>query len=641
MSATVDATDTTKKAWQIEADQRTKELTDKLEAGMNELFTSEKYKAYLQSMSKFHNYSSRNIMLIHQQMPGATQVASYKLWKDEFNRQVKKGATSIRIYAPIGMKEPKKVMMEKLDPATGAPMLDKEGKIIMEEMTEVSKGPRFKLVPVFDVSQTYGDPLPQLIDDLTGNVAHYDAFMDALKAVSPLPIIFEPMEPEKDGYCRYGKQIGIREGMSEPQIISAVVHEITHARLHDKNNDLPGVVGKPKGVKEIEAESVAYVVCQKYGIDTGANSFGYLASWSNHDIKEVRASLDIVRKEANSLINDIDDRFNAICKDRDIELNPKEPEQVEHIPAAEESEKPTEPTFTVEPHTEIPPDTSVNAAEMNMFGYTYEEMLPVGVERAVELFNSDSAIYLLYSDNTEAIAYDVDEINKHDGMFGIERRDWLNSKEYQDLSAQGQEAATTEPVEAPTIDPAQISLTEPEKSETAVIPKNEQPIYKFDSKIAKEKGEIEAFRLSRKLNVECGEAIEKTINDNSKQGPMTGTQYVDTEKAARSVIAEYGADRVAWVLATFVQDQSWDGRLSNANKEWAKTFDTPGKPDVYLKTHITIIDCFINRFREIEKEKPSLLSALEEGAKKIKSQQGLDAPQISKANKDNRDGGSL
>ena len=168
-------------AWQQENELRTKELTDKLEAGIKDLFSSQKYKDYLKSMSHFHNYSSRNVMLIHQQMPNATRVASYKLWADKFDRHVKKGEKSIRIFAPIEIK-PEKKLMEKLDPETGAPMVDKDGKVIMEEMTALtSRSIAFKLVPVFDVSQTYGEPLPQLAEDLTGNVEHYEAFFDCAR----------------------------------------------------------------------------------------------------------------------------------------------------------------------------------------------------------------------------------------------------------------------------------------------------------------------------------------------------------------------------------------------------------------------------------------------------------------------------
>jgi hypothetical protein len=307
--------------------ERTKELTDRLEAGMKDLFQSDKYKDYLKTMSHFHHYSSRNIMLINMQCPGATRVASYNLWKEKFNRQVKKGETGIRIFAPIKGREPETKLMEKLDPETGAPLLDANGKAIIEEMTSLTNGVRFKLVPVFDVQQTYGDPLPELAENLTGNVAHYTAFMDALKEVSPLPIGFEPMKESQDGYCRYGDKIGIREGMSEIQTVSAVIHEISHARMHDKDAAAGQTTAKSKTVKEVEAESCSYVVAQHFGIETSPNSFGYLAEYGSRDMSELKASLDTIRKEANSLINEIDGRFGQICKDRGIELTAKAPEE--------------------------------------------------------------------------------------------------------------------------------------------------------------------------------------------------------------------------------------------------------------------------------------------------------------------------
>ena len=374
-----------KEAWQVEADQRTKELTEKLEAGIKDLFTSEKYKDYLKAMSHFHNYSPRNIMLIHQQMPGATQVASYKLWKEQFNRQVKKGEASLRIYAPIGSKKNETKLMEKLDPETGAPMLDASGKVIMEEMTALKTDIRFKLVPVFDVSQTVGDPLPQLAENLTGNVAHYEAFLDTLRAVSPLPIEFEPLRPEQDGYCRLGEKIGIREGMSEVQTVSAIIHEITHARLHDRDMAAKDTPAKSKEVKEIEAESVSYVACQKYGIETGDNSFGYLASWSSHDMAEFKASLDTIRKEANSLINAIDDRFSVICKERGIDLTANAEKPQNEQPgqsAAQTAEKPK----TAEPQQvsekPVKPEYTTESTTQNIAGvdFTFEEVKPVTQE---------------------------------------------------------------------------------------------------------------------------------------------------------------------------------------------------------------------------------------------------------------------
>jgi len=270
-------------------------------------------------MSHFHQYSRRNILLIKLQMPNATKVASFKMWKEKFNRPVKRNEKGLYIYAPIGGKKPETKLFEKLDPETKAPMLDADGKVVMEELTTLGSPPKFKLVPVFDISQTYGEPLPELVENLSGNVAHYEMLIDALKAASPLPIVFEPMNPDQDGYCRFGEKIAIRKDMSEPQTIATIVHEITHAKLHDIN-----IIAESKSneVKEIESESIAYVVCQRLGIETGANSFGYLASWSNHDpeMKEFKASIDIIRTEAGALIESIEGQLQVICNERGINI---------------------------------------------------------------------------------------------------------------------------------------------------------------------------------------------------------------------------------------------------------------------------------------------------------------------------------
>ena len=234
--------------------ERTKELTDRLETGIQDLLQSEKYIEHLKSMSQFHRYSTRNTLLIHLQNPRATRVASFKSWQENFNRHVQKGEKSIRIFAPIMTKE--KQEFEKIDPVTKAPLLDADGKVITEELESLELL-RFKLVPVFDLSQTYGDPLPEIVENLTGDVVQYEAFLDTLRAVSPLPIEFEPLHDGNDGYCEYGKKFGICEGMSEVQTIADVVHEITRDKLHDHEVSPETAEDKSKRMKEVEAESVA------------------------------------------------------------------------------------------------------------------------------------------------------------------------------------------------------------------------------------------------------------------------------------------------------------------------------------------------------------------------------------------------
>ena len=360
--------------------ERLREITDGIEQGIKELFESEKYMRYLSVMSRFHRYSVNNTMLIYMQKPDATLVAGYNKWKDQFERHVKKGEHGITIIAPTPYK--KKIEEQKLDPDTKAPILDKDGKIVTEE--KEIEIPMFRPVKVFDVSQTDGKPLPELASSLSGNVPNYEAFMEALRRSAPVPITFEAMAADTDGYFSADHQkIAIRQGMSEVQTVSATVHEIAHSKLHDpkKYEMLPSwkVVLESEGgtkhdfkldfatereaeqfasdmdwryvdenqfewrlaveedptaekqaiknrhTEEVEAESISYAVCKYFGIETGENSFGYIASWSQgKELKELRASLETINKTSGTLISDIERHYKEICKERGIDLHPKE-----------------------------------------------------------------------------------------------------------------------------------------------------------------------------------------------------------------------------------------------------------------------------------------------------------------------------
>ena len=316
-----------------------KEITAKLESGVTELFESEKYANYLQTMSRFHRYSTRNTLLIHMQMPDATRVAGYNAWKSKFNRQVKKGEKGIRIFAPMPFIV--KEELEKLDPVTKQPIIGEDGQPVMEEYVKMQSA-RFKIVPVFDVSQTEGEPLPELAETLTGDVARYGLFMDSLRAVSPLPVVFEDLPPEMDGTCHFGEKIAIRNGMSEIQTVSAVIHEITHAKLHDLQIVTDnGEKAKDRRTEEVEAESISFAVCQYYGIDTGANSFGYIAEWSKgRELKELNASLDTIRKTTAEFIDSIDEQFRALAIERGVNLSADDttPKMTPAEPAASSQE---------------------------------------------------------------------------------------------------------------------------------------------------------------------------------------------------------------------------------------------------------------------------------------------------------------
>ncbi len=372
--------------------ERLQQITAGIEQGIKELFESEKYMRYLSVMSRFHRYSVNNTMLIYMQKPDATLVAGYNKWKNQFERHVKRGEHGITIIAPTPFK--KKIEEQKLDPDTKAPMLDAEGKVIMEER-EVEI-PMFRPVKVFDVSQTDGKPLPELASSLSGSVQNYEIFMEALRRSAPVPLSVEPMAANMDGYFSPDRQrIAIREGMSEVQTVSAAVHEIAHSKLHDPKKyeaeptwkivmvsgggvkhdyrldfateeeaeqaaaendwryvdenqfewrleveeDLTAVkqAVKNRNTEEVEAESISYAVCQYYGIQTADNSFGYIATWSqDKTLPELRASLETINKAAGELIADIDRHYKVICKERGIDLT-AQPEQAAPQQPAEET----------------------------------------------------------------------------------------------------------------------------------------------------------------------------------------------------------------------------------------------------------------------------------------------------------------
>ena len=311
--------------------EQIKKLTDQIEAGIKALFQSgdlEKYQAYLRTMSHFHHYSVNNQMLIFSQCPHATLVAGYQKWQNQFSRHVLRGEKGISILAPTPYKI--KVEKEKLDPDTKLPLLDADGNTITEEK-EVQI-PMFRPVKVFDVSQTDGKPLPERVQspvaELTGNVEHYEAFMEALRRVSPVPIEMKPLSNDLDGFFSPSKQsITLRAGMSEVQTVCAAVHEIAHSKLHDYAKQ-PNSQPKDSSTEEIEAESIAYTVCAYFGIETSANSFGYVATWSkDKDLKAFKESLDTIRKTSSDLISGVEQQFKEICKERGISLEPEKPAQ--------------------------------------------------------------------------------------------------------------------------------------------------------------------------------------------------------------------------------------------------------------------------------------------------------------------------
>ncbi|MDD3230684.1 MAG: YodL domain-containing protein [Oscillospiraceae bacterium] len=430
---------------------RLKDITESIEAGIKELFQSDKYAQYLQTMSRFHRYSVNNTMLIYLQKPDATLVAGFNKWRDQFERNVMKGEKGIKIIAPTPFK--KKIEQEKLDPDTKQPIYDADGNTIMEE--KVIKIPMYKPVTVFDVSQTDGKPLPELAANLTGDVQNYDVFMEALRRSAPVPITFEKMSG-MDGYFSVDEQrIAIQEGMSEVQTVSAAVHEIAHSKLHNqpKTEDADAPKRKDRNTEEVEAESISYAVCAYYGIATAENSFGYIATWSkDKELPELRASLETINRTSSELISDIDRNYSEIMRERGLDkVEPEqqpgyeqwsEPANADNAPEQPDvpsdnvatylpNEAPPVPEIGVQEQAPITapdngylPDPAMTIEAMNAYGYTDADMLPLSRERAIELFERDVAVYMLYEDNTEAMAFDTDEIITFEGMLGVTAADW-------------------------------------------------------------------------------------------------------------------------------------------------------------------------------------------------------------------------
>ena len=332
--------------------ERLKELGEKIEAGIREVFDSDKYAEYLKVMSRFPTYSVNNQMLIRLQRPNATKVAGYNKWQ-QFERHVKRGEHGITIIAPTPYK--KKIEEQKLDPDTKAPVLDANGKVVMEE--KEIEIPTFRPIKVFDYAQTEGKPLPQLAADLFGNVQHYEAFMEALRRTSPVPLTIDPMQDNMDGFFSpTAQRIAIRQGMSEVQTVCACIHEMTHATLHNyEKQRMEAAAGdpdkeppKPKThqIEEIEAESTSYMVCQYFGIETGENSFGYVASYcKDRELSELRACLNTINKAAGGMIAGIEKHFAEVCKEQGIDLSEQKKEPEQTPPAVEEpaAEEPAAP----------------------------------------------------------------------------------------------------------------------------------------------------------------------------------------------------------------------------------------------------------------------------------------------------------
>lgn len=367
--------------------QQLEEITQKLEQGIKELFDSERYKEYLNVMSKFHRYSYNNLVLIAMQNPKATRVAGFSSWKKDFERNVKKGEKGIKILAPAPYKIKKEV--EKISPETGEVIFGKDGKPETEE--RVIEIPSYKVVTVFDVSQTEGKELPEIADNLYGDVENFKDFFSALEKTSPVPISFEPINNKVYGYYNpLEKRIVVKEGMDELHTLKTTIHEMAHAKLHDVdvNLSLQDKQDRPdKNTREVQAESVAYAVCRHYGLDTSYYSFGYVAGWSSgRELPELKTSLEIIRTAADEIIRGVDKYMKEIKMEQEALMQEKKQLTPDELMTGEKIQTPRG-TFYV---------TDMTAEQMKIAGYGFHHQ-------------SDDGEYLIMGNGSYAFAIAADQ----------------------------------------------------------------------------------------------------------------------------------------------------------------------------------------------------------------------------------------
>lgn len=559
--------------------QRMKEITQRLEQGVKEIFTSEMYMEYLKTMSQFHSYSFNNTLLIHLQKPDASLVAGYQAWQKKFHRQVKRGEKGIQIIAPAPIREREEV--EKIDPATLEPVLKPDGTPEMEEV--VYTIPRFRIATVFDVSQTEGEPLPELATpELMGSVENYEIFMQAIRDISPVPIRFDEIESGAKGfYSSIDKEIVIQNGMSESQTMKTGIHEVTHAKLHDRDIMEEMDEKKDQLTREVEAESVAYTVCQYFGLDTSEYSFPYIAGWSSdRDMKELRSSMDTIRRVSGEFIDQMIERMQEIRREAQRHQENalfEEPQDRYGIYQLREDRDGTDYRFMGMAYLQeqgIP----VDGADYQ-FVYGDELQEEDTLEALYEKFNTDHPAD--YAGHSLSVS-DVVVLKKHKELTAY----YVDSFGYQEL---------------PEFAVQRKKLLESQLKEYP-------PLYLSDLTYAMEHRNADAYLDSRKLNLDCKKAIEEAVASH-----FDG--YHLAHDAAADVVEVYGAERVSFVLACTVQHLKTDGRLSKETKEWADGFIIPENisrgmdlnADYVVTSHPAVLDGFIglarNEMKELEKEK--------------------------------------
>ena len=572
-------------------EKQLKEISERLEQGVKEIFTSERYTEYLNTMSKFHNYSFNNTLLITMQKPEATLVAGYQAWQKKFNRHVKRGEKGIQIIAPAPIREKQEI--EKIDPVTKEPVIGDDGQPETEIVEMVI--PRFRVTTVFDVSQTEGEPIAELeVPELTGSVQFYDTFMQALQNISPVPIRMMNVEGDAKGYYHQTeKYIAIKEDMSNVQTMKTGVHEVSHALLHDREvMDAEGVL-KDQTTKEVEAESIAYIVCNHFGLDTSEYSFTYIASWcESRDMKALKASMDTIRKTSAEIIGNIEEQMHELERENIMQYEEKEASATRQEKLEQDSAEKIDETLLLHGESRRFAIYQMDSGDE----HTYQFM---GMESAKNLgYTIDGKDYRMVYAAPWMPTITLDNIFER---FNIDRPEDFrgHSLSVSDVTVINRGAEITAYYvdsfgfqELPEFVQQRMNMLE--HNSVRAYP----PVYKGTLEQAMGERDVDAYLDSRKLNLDCKKAIEDVIRENFdglhlKQG------------AAKEVVERFGEERMNFVMANTIRELSHDGRFSRQNKDWAEHIEIPenisrGRNlnlDYVIESHPAVLDGFIDMAR--------------------------------------------
>ena len=576
-------------------------IMNSLERGVHEIFTSEKYHIYLNTMSKFHNYSFNNTLLIAMQRPDATLVAGYQTWKKKFNRQVQRGEKGIKIIAPAPIKEKRRV--EKVDEETQEIVIGDDGQPETEIVERIT--PRFRVTTVFDVSQTEGEPLPTLgTTELEGNVVIYEDFMKGLEELSPVPFRFEDIGNGAKGYYSNSeKYIAIQRDMSNAQTMTTAVHETAHAILHDRDIMQENGVSKDRTTKEVEAESVAYVVCSHFGLDTSEYSFGYIASWSSgKEMSELRNSMDTIRTSSSQLITDITDRLQELQKNREEEKT----EDVKVINSIEGIDFNTDADPQGTGGIKVADERILFTRKEDFYAiyqydhtdgnWGYEFMgLDFAENMGMTVDGKDYRLMYLNTLNKDDtldqlfMKFNIDRPDDFEGH-SLSTSDVIIMKREGELKAYYVDSIGFKKLPNFALQRADL-LNVSIKSEYP-------PVYMETWENAFEKKEVDAYLDSRMLNISCKNAVEQAITENYNG------KYLDSN-GVFAVIEKFGVERVRYVLANTLQQRSNDGRFSRQNISWAEQIKIPenitqGKNhnlDYVIESHSAVLNGFVDMAR--------------------------------------------